>query len=193
MRDLVDLIDRAAVTALQAQQNGMHAAARYQHAAVGTRHPQMRSAIADARTAYEKAGKVARLLGEAANAYTEYVNTIAPGTLPARQVRATAMPSGEDLVIRAGESARKKAGLFNRKLSEKAPDLGDAANNLLQFPDRAPQGPAVTIQPIAQYVPEPQPTPDEIASTMMIVGAIAAAATIRIKELIDRKEESHDD
>jgi hypothetical protein len=194
IRDLVDNIDAAAVTALRAQERARRASAAYGQAATGTDHPQMKSALANARMAGEKAGKTARLLAEAANAYTEYANTISPGAFPVRQTSATALPSGEELVVQAGDrGGKKKFGKFSRKLSESASDLGDAGNNLIEFAEQAPPGSAITVQPVEQYIPEKQTTPDEVASTLIIVGAIAAAAAAKIQEFIDKKEQTHHD
>jgi len=109
MRSLLVAIDNAAVSATRAQADAQQAQGRYQQAATGTAHPVLVRAVAAARTAAEKAGRTARLLAKSADAYTAYVNKIAPGAVVARHFASDALPDGEALVTSsAGRSLSRR-------------------------------------------------------------------------------------
>ncbi len=128
LRELLGVIDQAAVTALRAQTDARHAQTAYQEAGTGTQNTDINQAIALVRTAAEKAGRVAHLLAGAATAYADYINTIAPGTAPTRQSAPEAMPTGEELVTEAGQrSSRFNSWL--RRTSGKADDLQDGVSD----------------------------------------------------------------
>lgn len=125
LADAINRIDRAAVLALRAQADADQAAALYSEAATGTNHPKIRQAVTDAKEGSDKAAKVGRLLAEAANAFTDYLNTIAPGIAPARQSSPGSGLTGEQLVT----DAEKRSGRFEaafRKQLRKADDAEDA-------------------------------------------------------------------
>lgn len=103
LRQLIGVADEAAVLAQRAQADAQEAQDAYVEAGIGSSRPDIRKANADARTAAEKAGKTARLLAEAASAFTDYINIIVPGTVSARHSAPEAMPTGERLAEEAGD------------------------------------------------------------------------------------------
>lgn len=129
LRELLTAIDEAAVAAMHAQADTADARDRYQQAAKGTDHPRMNRAITNAQTAADKAGKTARLLAEAANAFADYINTIAPGTVPARHSAPDATPDGEALLSEA-EERDSRSDVAWRKQTKKADDTQDAGENV---------------------------------------------------------------
>lgn len=195
LRELITEIDKTAVMAMSAQEKAREACGSYQEAATGTDHPEMRSAVADARTAGEKAGKVARLLAEAANAFSDYLNEIAPGSAPSRRHAADVMPTGEDLWAAAREEGGgKKFGKFTRKLSNSASDLGGAAKNLVQFVERIPPGSTGTVKPATEAIPDtPAASPSDLVGQLIVVGAIAAAVGQKIGKFVEKKRGKTDD
>jgi hypothetical protein len=128
MRELLTAIDEAAGKALHAQEDAREAHAQYVEATRGTSHPDAAKAVTNVHTAAQKAGKTARLLAEAANAYADYINTIAPGTVPARHSAPDAMPDGERLLAEADERG-SRADAFWRRQAKKADDTQDSAEN----------------------------------------------------------------
>src|SRR5262245_25307636 len=94
LRELLTAIDAAAVEAKHAQSDAIEAAGNYQQAAKGTDHPDMDQAIVNTQAAANKAFTTAELLAKAANAFADYINTIAPGTVPARYSAPDATPDG---------------------------------------------------------------------------------------------------
>jgi hypothetical protein len=96
-RTVLGIIDETAVNAKRVQEKAEQAKAAYAEASQGTADRSMRKAVVDSRTAAEKAGKIARLLSEAAEHLTAYVNIIAPGTVPPRASAPEATPQGDQL------------------------------------------------------------------------------------------------
>jgi hypothetical protein len=112
-RDLVESVDQAVINAARAQEDAEQAHRVHVETAGSTSDSQMRHAIVQARTAAEKAGKTSRLLAEAAGHFTNYINIIAPGTVPDRVSAPEATPTGERITSEAGERATFNS-LFNR-------------------------------------------------------------------------------
>jgi hypothetical protein len=83
-RELVGIIDQAVIAATRAQEDAHQAQIAYTEATRGSSNREARQAVVQSRTAVEKAGKTARLLAEASNHFTSYINIIAPGTVPDR-------------------------------------------------------------------------------------------------------------
>jgi hypothetical protein len=110
----IEAIDRAAINADGARNESELSHKSFVEAGQGTADPRMRAAITESRTASEKAGKVARLLSEAAGHFTAYINIIAPGSATSPP---DAMPSGEELVAEAAARERR-ASRYHRKASE---------------------------------------------------------------------------
>jgi hypothetical protein len=160
---------------LRAQERAEEAYVAYREAGTGSSHPQIRKTVADARTAGEKAGEIARLLAEAANAYADHVNIIAPGTVPARSSASGAMSSGEEILSQAGEQGAKKFGRATRKLTDGAGELGDMAKDLVQFVERIPVGSTGTVKPVTEVIPDEQAvSPNDLTGHLVVIGAIAA-------------------
>ena len=105
LRAVIGALDRAAVIAMGAQAEADRAYSSYTEAATGSAHPQLNVARQESRIAADKAGKVVRLLAEAATSFAEYVNAIAPDTVPTRASAPEAMPAGESLAETSGEGA----------------------------------------------------------------------------------------
>ncbi|MEK8107667.1 hypothetical protein NKG94_26285 [Micromonospora sp. M12] len=127
LRSAIDILHSAAVVARRAQADAEEANARYTRAAQGSSHPELTGTVAESRTAGEKAGKLARLISEAADRIGAYSNAIAPGSAPARQPADSAAPSGEDLLAETveRESARKNVASFLSTMTRKVEDVQD--------------------------------------------------------------------
>ncbi|RKR89330.1 hypothetical protein BDK92_3674 [Micromonospora pisi] len=97
-RRVINELDQAAITAKAAQEHAEAANARYIEVGKGTDHPDINHAKYESQTAGQKAGRVARLLSEATKAFTEYANTIAPGSIPPSMSSQGAMPDGEQVL-----------------------------------------------------------------------------------------------
>ena len=97
-RQVISELDQAAITAEAAQEHAGEATTHYVEVTRGTDHPDVNRAKYESNTAGEKAGKVARLLADAASAFAEYVNTIAPGSVPSRVPSSEATPDGRQFL-----------------------------------------------------------------------------------------------
>jgi hypothetical protein len=126
LRTVLGIIDEAAVTAKRAQEEAEQVRTAYVEASKGSADQSMRKAVTDSRTAAEKAGKTARLLSEAAEHFTTYVNTIAPGSAAPRSSAPEAMPDGERTVTEA-VNRRSRATSFLDRVARRADDVKDAA------------------------------------------------------------------
>jgi len=114
--DVRNRLAKAAVTALRAQTDAVEAHGKYEEAGKSSNHRDILAAVTNIRTAGEKAGKVARLLGEAEEYIVKFINTIAPGSATSTP---EAMPSGEELVAEAAARERR-ASRYHRKATEAA-------------------------------------------------------------------------
>ncbi|MEN3608240.1 hypothetical protein AAH979_01705 [Plantactinospora sp. ZYX-F-223] len=123
-RTVIGIIDEAAVTAKRAAENARQAQAEYTEASHGTDDRSMRKAVVDTRTAAEKAGKTARLLSEAAEHFTTYVNIIAPGTVPPRSSAPEATPGGDKLAAAGLDQGPLSAKLLGRTAAVRNADDG---------------------------------------------------------------------
>jgi len=149
LRDVIGDLDKAAITAKGAEADARRAFALYDEAATGSAHPQTYIARQEAHTAADKAGKVARLLSEAATAFAEYANHIAPGTVPARISAPEAMPSGERLLEPSGSGPLSSTLLG---LVEDVPNADDGLEHMHTLADQIqdaarPGGQAVARTP----------------------------------------------
>lgn len=190
----IDTLRSAAVVARRAQADAEEAVAHYSQAARGSKHPQLTGAVTESRTAAEKAGKLARLISEAADRVRAYSNAVAPGSAPTQQPTDAATPSGEDLLTEAveRESARRNVGSFLSTMTRKAEDLQDntqksvaAAREAFEIV-RGPQGPSGSQQ-AGTTMPAVGPTvgqrllneaPDA-AGHLVVVGLVASVALHR--------------
>ncbi|MGX7670212.1 hypothetical protein [Plantactinospora sp. DSM 117369] len=123
-RTVLSQIDQAAVTAKHAQEQAEKAHATYTEVARGTADRSMRKAVVDSRTAGEKAGKTARLLAEAAEHFTAYVNIISPGTVPPRSSAPEAEASGEQVLAAAAGQGSLSSKLLGRTATVRNADDG---------------------------------------------------------------------
>ncbi|GAB3848531.1 hypothetical protein GCM10029963_31540 [Micromonospora andamanensis] len=121
-------LDAAAVTALRARADAEVALARLVEVQRGSSDNRLRTAVADAEVARDKAGRYARLLADAARHITTYVNTIAPGAAPTEPAGDDASPSGERVVTEA-ERRGRRADIAWRKQVQKADDTEDSLKN----------------------------------------------------------------
>ncbi len=190
LRVVVANADRAAVAATRAQADAESAHVTFDKAGRGTDHPRMRQAVTEARTAAEKLGRTANLLTKAADAFTDYLNLIAPGSAPARHAtpeatrRATpdALPSGEHLESEAAARQRRLDRL-NAMITKKADDLQDSATDLAEIAHRAftvgqrPHGsPTLGVPPstptvVAQQPPASRPEAGDLVSNLVIAAS----------------------
>lgn len=92
-------LDRVSMRTTAVQLDAGRAHECFVNAGVGSRHPYLETAKREAQTAAEKAGRVARLLAEAATALTTYAEHIAPGALASHASSPpTGLPSGDEVI-----------------------------------------------------------------------------------------------
>lgn len=194
LRSAIDSLRSAAVVAQRAQADAEEALAHYSQAARGSKHPHLTGAVAESRTAAEKAGKLARLISEAARHVGAYSDAVAPGSAPIQQPIDAATPSGDDLLTEAvdRESARRNVASFLSTMTRKAEDLQDntqksvaAARKAFEIV-RGPQGPsgsqqAGTTTPavgstVGQRLLNEAP---DAAGHLVVVGLVASVALHR--------------
>ncbi|MEU4550526.1 hypothetical protein [Micromonospora violae] len=195
LRSAIDTLHSAAVVAQRAQADAEQANTHYTQAARGSRHPELTGAVTESKTAGEKAGKLARLISEAADRVGEYSNAVAPGSAPTTQPSDSATPSGEDLLAETVErdSARKNVASFLSTMTRKVEDVQENTQKSVAAAReaftiiRGPQGP-----PGAQQAGTTTPTgggptvgqrllneaPDA-AGHLVVVGLVASIAVHR--------------
>jgi hypothetical protein len=124
--DVRDRIASSAVTAMRARADADQALAHYREASQGSDHPEMKQALADLAIAGDKAAKIGRILGEALEHFTNYLDRIAPGS-PDKddKLPAADMPTGEELV-REAERRGRRADVAWRKQVQRADDMEDS-------------------------------------------------------------------
>jgi hypothetical protein len=203
LRAVIGELDQAAVTASAAQEDARRAYSFFDEAATGSAHPQMNIARQEANIAAAKAGKVARLLAEAATAFADYVNQVAPGAVPSRASAPEALPSGEQL---SEPSAR---GPLMKRLAGKlaaTPNADDGLEGISTIGNNVqdaarPGGVVVPQSPTAVYrstETDSAHVGDALvaAFTLALVGIKAAEAAARLYSKArphDRKESEKDD
>lgn len=194
LRSVINTLHSAAVVAQRAQAEAEEAHAHYSRAARGSRHPQLTGALTESRTAAEKAGRLARLITEAADHVGAYSNAVAPGSASTGQQPDSAMPSGEGLLAEAveRESARRNVASFLSTMTRKAEDIQDntqksvaAAREAFEI-IRGPHGPsgvqqAGTTSPavgstVGQRLLNEAP---DAAGHLVVVGLVAGVAVHR--------------
>ncbi|GAA3725473.1 hypothetical protein GCM10022225_02960 [Plantactinospora mayteni] len=210
-RAVLGIVDEAAIGAARAQREAEQTQAAYAEVSQGTADRLMRKAVVDSRTAAEKAGKTARLLSEAAEHFTTYVNIIAPGTVPPRSSAPEAIPEGERVVSDA-MARRKRATGFLDRAARRADDVKDSVASatkaveegtkiaLKQIKgDRPPTGGApssTTTTSTPQPAPAQSPPAHEAVSAL-VVTALGAALVGRagidyIKKRLNRRNQDGD-
>ena len=183
MRSLLVAIDNAAVSATRAQADAQQAQGRYQQAATGTAHPVLVRAVAAARTAAEKAGRTARLLAKSADAYTAYVNKIAPGAAGAMRPVPGAMPDGGELTETHSREPKW------RRLVNKVKETESADDGIENFKKMANDGqaalPGGTVAPVRPPMAVLGPATNEgpQVGDALIAGAALALLVMRGSEV----------
>ncbi|MFC6015282.1 hypothetical protein ACFP2T_03610 [Plantactinospora solaniradicis] len=200
----------AVVTASRAQADADQAFARYEEAAQGSDHPEIRQAIADIRTASEKAAKVARLLNKTRKHVTNYINAIAPGAAPAEPLLPGSMPEGQRLVSET-ERRGRKGEAFLRQEVKKAADHEDGLKQgeqivtagskglLKMIKDERGPTQTTTVTPKSPSQPAERPQVDHpITAILMSIGAgiVGVKGTLnmirnRRKRKLDGNQASH--
>jgi hypothetical protein len=115
LRQAMEQLDQAAVVALRAEADALHAHTVLNAAATGTTHPAMRGAVTESLTAAEKSAKIARLLAAASKHLGEYANRIAPGSGGGST---DAMPSGEVVLYEAGRRGSRADALWRKHVQK---------------------------------------------------------------------------
>ncbi|GGO30294.1 hypothetical protein [Micromonospora parathelypteridis] len=194
LRSAIDTLHNAAVVARRAQADAEEAHAHYSQAAQGSSHPHLSGAVTESKTAGEKAGKLARLISEAADRIGNYLNAVAPGSAPTRQPTDSAAPSGEDLLTETveRESARKNVASFLSTMTRKVEDVQDNTQKSVAAAReaftiiRGPKGPS-GAQQAGTAAPTAGPSlgqrllneaPDA-AGHLVVVGLVASIAVQR--------------
>ncbi|WP_406067033.1 hypothetical protein [Micromonospora sp. NBC_01638] len=194
LRGAIDTLHSAAVVARRAQADAEEANAHYTRGAQGSGHPELTGAVTESKTAAEKAGRLARLISEAADRVGAYSNAVAPGSAPNTRPSDSATPSGEDLLAETveRESARKNVASFLSTMTRKAEDVQDNTQKSVAAAReaftiiRGPQGPS-GAQQAGTTAPTVGPTlgqrlineaPD-VAGHLVVVGLVASIAVHR--------------
>ncbi|MBF9127473.1 hypothetical protein I0C86_00455 [Plantactinospora sp. S1510] len=207
LRRVLGIIDETAVTAKRAQEEAEQVRSAYVEASQGSADHLMRQAVTDSRTAADKAGKTARLLSEAAEHFTTYVNVIAPGSVPPRSAAPEAMPDGERTVTEA-MVRRNRATSFLDRAARRADDVKDAAAETTKAVEEGTKvalrqikgdrgassgGPASTTTTTTHPAPSQPPPAHETVSaiTVSVLGAalVGRAAVDYIKRRRNRRNQ----
>jgi hypothetical protein len=197
-------LDAAAVTALRARTDAEVALARLVEVQRGSDDNRLRAAVVDAEVARDKAGRYARLLAEAADHITEYVNTIAPGAAPTEPDDA-ASPSGDRLVTEA-EGRGRRADIAWRKQVRKADDTEDSlkdtetsVRDVLKFLKQHGEGQGGTTSGTTSPVPTPGQDRPHVDNPVTAAVMAAGALAVTVKAIWNhgkarraRKRDEHD-
>jgi hypothetical protein len=193
LRALIAGIDRLVGLTMRAQQDAAQAHATFDATAHESQNPKMAKAIADSRMAGKRTGETARLLAEAAAAFADYTNVVAPGTLPAQISTGGADPSGAQIV----EDTAARHSSFLERLARKADDVQDAvaegtrtaagAKNWLQLVKGGSPAPplAGTRTPDTGVIvrnPAPQNAPNDFVTGVTVAGLLIATIFSSVKE-----------
>ncbi|MGW4462971.1 hypothetical protein [Micromonospora sp. NPDC004704] len=198
LRAVLESLDAAAVTALRAQADADQAANHFAEVAMGTDHKEIREAITASRTASQKAARYARLLAKANESLTTYLNTIAPGSVPAHQAADSATPTGEQILTDSVErsNARRSIDSYLGRMTRGVENLQDAAKNSTETVQQAvnivrkPPGPPGLHQPetstptMPASPPRPKIDAPEAAGHIVVVGLVTGVAIYRLSQTI---------
>jgi hypothetical protein len=199
LRAVLDRLDSAAITATRAQADAEQAHRLYSEAAQGTDHPRIRQAVVDSRTAGEKAGKMARLVADAADHLTAYVNAIAPGSMPDRT--SVAGPSGEELVQDATKrsESRRNVDAFFKTAVRKVEDVQDTGKTFTELTEQGfkifgnrsgPSGGVAsgtgTPSSAGQPAPPPKAEVSDTVGNLLVVGIVVGVAAHRFGKLVNK-------
>ncbi|MEU8169459.1 hypothetical protein AB0B97_23505 [Micromonospora sp. NPDC049004] len=184
LNSAIEKLDALAVKAGRAQQDTAEAQGNLGRLGSGSENPKLGLAISQSRTALDKAGRLGLLTSNAAHHLANYVNVIAPGSVPARVDGDHGSPSGERVVAEA-ESRGSRAEAFLRRHVKKADEtegnLQDAEQattaGLRELMHQIKGGPGGTATSTA--APKPAPPADRpqlehpVSSVIMAAGAVA--------------------
>ncbi|GIG86635.1 hypothetical protein [Plantactinospora endophytica] len=196
--DLRKRLAASAVTAMRANAHAEQSQRHYHEAAQGTERTQLEEAITDIQTAGEKSARIARLLDKARKHFEDYLDTIAPGSIPDHDVVDGAMPSGERVL---GESEQRSdsapgVGAFMRRMSrnvESLQDAGKSATEVAQTTIKILKGPLKPpgTQCTSTAKPPPSSSPaqqkidaPEAAGHLVAIGVIVSVTMYRSSQLI---------
>ncbi|MEO3923775.1 hypothetical protein ABGB07_07930 [Micromonosporaceae bacterium B7E4] len=190
---VIERLHKEAVEAARTKAEAEQANREFAEVGRGTADRRIRAAITESRTASEKAGKVARLLSEAAAHFSAYINIIAPGAIHDRNLAQDALPDGERLV-REAPSREARLARFHKKATQFLADKeGDIKNveqlsreSISAFKDRIRPGdgqasvgtPSQTTptQPVSNISQHP------ITDVLLAVASIALATRASIQK-----------
>lgn len=193
LREVVDRLDRTVVAAGRAQTDLTDGHATFTRAGQGSNHPKIRLAITESDTAGAKAGRISRLLAEAAGHLATYINIIAPGAAPSRESATHSGPSGEELV----RDAAKRASIFrkaSRATTRNAEQVGDYAKSFADFIDAVrPKGTTSQVQRPEAPPANPPHAPGDTAQSLAVTAAILVAGALHLFDrFMQKRKESRD-
>jgi len=191
--------DRGAIAAARAEVDARAAHEKFAHVAQGSNDPALRRAVAESQIAADKLAKLVRHLSAAADAFTAYVNTIAPGSAPARP-SATA-PTG-DYIVKDAERRTSKADAAWRTHVRKADDIADSlkktestATSAFKYATRKFDPPSTASTKAMPGMPQVRPLEspqieNPITAMVMATAALAVAVKGSLKYIRKREERS---
>jgi hypothetical protein len=193
LRAVVERLDRTAIAASRAQTDLIAGCASLTRAGQGSDHPKIRLAVTESDTAGAKAGKISRLLAEAAGHFTRYIDIIAPGAAPSGNIATYSGPSGEELM----RDAAKRASIFrkaSRAATHNAEQVGDYAKSFADFIDAArPKGTTSQVQRPEAPPTNPPSAPGETAQALAVTAAVLIAGALHLIDRFKQKrKESRD-
>ena len=151
----------------------------------------------DALNASRGLGKIAQSLAAAADAFTDYVNVIAPGA--GRAALQTPMPIGEQL-LDEGEEAEKGFAGATRRTARNADELAEKARQVADFVQKiSGHGPAGAVTPSTGTPPpgtpaiSSAPTAGDHASGIVVLGTLAAAGAKKLRDWFAKHREDNTD
>ncbi|MFF0234323.1 hypothetical protein [Micromonospora sp. NPDC005254] len=194
LKSTIERLDAVALQADRAAADVAEGSARYADVGRGTDHPKLRAAVSQSRAGADKAHRLARLSSDAARNIADFLNAIAPGSVPQSTAAATGPPSGEDLLAdndRRDLARAKARGWVNRSL-RKADDLQEHAANATDKTQKLikvltnPKGPSGTQSTVTGTPTVPGSAPRaridgaEAAGNLVVVGLLAGVAASRM-------------
>ncbi|MFG1952697.1 hypothetical protein [Micromonospora sp. NPDC048830] len=197
-------LDEIAIRAVRAQADVEQAYQRFTAAGHGSKHPDIRAAVTQSRTAMDKAGRLGKLNSDAARHLAAYVNEIAPGSAPLRDAAEPALPSGERVVTES-ESRGSKAEAFLRRHVKKAEEtegnlqsaekaVTDGFRELMQQIKNRPGGATTSTSQPTPVAPAERPQLEHpVTSVIMAAGAVVIGLKGLSNMIKKRRERKHRD
>jgi hypothetical protein len=192
---VIERLDRAAIGASRSQAEAEQVHNVLGEVARGSDHALVRTAIVASGEAAAKAGKVARLLGEAANHFASYANEIAPGSTPPSGRATDSGPTGKQIVQEADHAEDGFRRLSKRAMAQ-AESTGEKAKNLIDFLNAAK--PSGTTSTAGKLPPPPQNpttagTPGDAASALVVTSAAILAVALKAASLRKKRKDQRRD